>query len=195
MVRGLGDAGASARNVWVPGQRPGFSPKGNYSVVPKLSAYGGVPNDYSQSLYAKWQSVRAAWKGKRGWQGPGNYSQGGVFFGVIDGKRGFFARPKRTKAFGGKALTRAQKKFQQSFELRQRGADGKFISTGRDTPQERQTHARRRSRRQPRRADPAAGVGHADQTPPSYLSAQSGINRLGAPRSRRRVRDKKQRDP
>lgn len=50
-VRRIGDAGASARHAWVPGQRPGFKLGSNYSIQSKRSGFGGVPNKYSQNLY------------------------------------------------------------------------------------------------------------------------------------------------
>lgn len=37
-VRGLGMAGASSKHVWVPGQRPGNSLPGSYSVKPRMSS-------------------------------------------------------------------------------------------------------------------------------------------------------------
>ncbi len=50
-VRGVGDAGSSARHAWVPGQLQGFTPTGAYSIKPKKSAYRGVP--YSGETYSK----------------------------------------------------------------------------------------------------------------------------------------------
>lgn len=119
-VRGLGQAGASARNIFVPGQRPGAVPSGIYSVTPRLSPYGGVPDAWSQKLFDLTGKPAARW------------SAGGVFWSARHGKTGFWARPKRTKAVGGKSLASAQKRTQNSFELRQRGADGRFITTGRE---------------------------------------------------------------
>jgi hypothetical protein len=122
-VRGLGQAGASDKHVWVPGQRPGQTFGSAYSIQPKLSPFGGVPNAYSEKLY---DLTGAPTTGS----GP-RYSNGGVFWGTIKGRIGFWARPKRTKPVGGALLDRAQKFNQQSYRLRQRGPDGKFVATGR----------------------------------------------------------------
>ncbi|QOZ66343.1 MULTISPECIES: hypothetical protein [Bradyrhizobium] len=80
-VRGLGDAGASARHAWVPGQRPGFTPSGSYSAKPRLSTYGGVPDKYSKALYdlsKKDFAMTLRTPGKTTGLAPS--SQGGVFY-------------------------------------------------------------------------------------------------------------------
>lgn len=118
-VRGLGMAGASNRNVFVPGQRPGAVVAGSYSAKPRLSQFGGVPNSYSKSLYGLTAKPAGGW------------GAGGVFWATRNGKTGFWARPKRTKAVAGASLSSAQKRTGNSFELRQRGPDGRFIQTGR----------------------------------------------------------------
>ena len=82
-----------------------------------------MPNAYSQKLFDQ-TNVLPSGQGAR-------YSNGGVFWGTIDGRTGFWARPKRTKPVGGALLDRAQKYNQQSYRLRQRGPDGRFIDTGR----------------------------------------------------------------
>jgi len=123
LVRGLGQAGASNKNVFVPGQRPGFAAVGAYSVKPRLSAYGGLPNEWSQQLYEL--SLQPP-------SGPGaRYSNGGVFWDTIKGRTGFFARPKRTLPVDDKKQTREEKRRQQNIALRQRDAHGRFIGTNR----------------------------------------------------------------
>jgi hypothetical protein len=131
-VRGLGAAGASKRHVWVPGQRTNTALAGSYSVKPRRSPYGGVPNSYSNALYDVSKKDFAMTLRTAGvTTGKAAYSQGGVFYGTIKGKTGFWARPKRTVPVGGKLLDRAQKFNQQSYRLGQRDARGRFITTGR----------------------------------------------------------------
>ena len=103
-VRLLGDAGASARHAWVPGQLQGFTPTGAYSIKPKRSAYGGVPysgEPYSNSLYdisKKDFAMTLRTPGKTTGLAPS--SQGGAFYvRKPSGKLkvgAFCARPKRT---------------------------------------------------------------------------------------------------
>lgn len=135
--RNLGDAGASQKHIWVPGQRPEDNSPGNYSISPRRSTYGGVPNSYSQYLYELWQTQKRTWFSTRGHMGSGKYSTGGVFYGTIKGKTEFFARPKRTVPLQGNKLLRAQKANKLSFEMHQRGANGQFISTGKGDIQRR----------------------------------------------------------
>ena len=116
-VRGLGDAGASRKNVFVPGQRPDATLGSVYSVKPRRSQFGGVPNAYSQKLF---DQTNAPPKGG-----------GGVFWGTIKGKTGFWARPKRTKAIDDKRVTREEKRRHMDLSLRQRGPNGQFMKTGR----------------------------------------------------------------
>lgn len=147
-VRGLGDAGASAKHVWVPGQRPGSRPAGAYSTKPRRSAYGGIPDAYSQALYDMSKKDFAMTMRRPGkTTGLAPSSQGGVFYGTIKGKTGFWARPKRTAPVTEKQQESARRRQQkqarrnagdfigpirsQTFELRQRGPDGRYISTGR----------------------------------------------------------------
>ena len=62
-VRGLGYAGAPCKNVFVPGQRPDATLRSGYSVKPRRSQFGGVPNAYSQKLF---DQTNAAPKGGGG---------------------------------------------------------------------------------------------------------------------------------
>ena len=121
-TRGLGDAGASAKHVFVPGQRVGFDLPGDYSERARRSAYGGVPNSYSENLYDKWKAGKGM---------PS--SAGGVFFN--DGRIkhlpiGFIARPKRTARAAGSKLTAAQKRNQESFRTGRRDVHGRFVASG-----------------------------------------------------------------
>lgn len=133
-IRGLGDAGASKKHAWVPGQRTTSSLGGAYSVSPRLSKYGGIPNSYSSNLYDMWKRQQAAAKGAvRGMSAAGfamtlrtpgattgtaAYSKGGVFYGTIKGKTGFWARPKRAAPLGGRLLERADTKKSCRLRLR-----------------------------------------------------------------------------
>lgn len=147
-VRRLGDAGASQKHAWVPGQRPGASPAGAYSVRPRRSPYGGVPNSYSKALYDLSKKDFAMTLRTAGaTTARGRSSQGGVFYGTIKGKTGFWARPKRTAPIGGAKLERARKFAQnrakpeglvgpvisQDYRLGRRDANGRFVSSGRAT--------------------------------------------------------------
>jgi hypothetical protein len=91
-----------------------------------------VPNSYSNALYAMSKKDFAMTLRTAGaTTGNAAYSQGGVFYGTIKGKTGFWARPKRTVPVGGKLLDRAQTFNQQSYRLGQRDAKGRFITTNR----------------------------------------------------------------
>jgi hypothetical protein len=85
--RHLGDAGASQKHIWVPGQRQDDGKPGSYSISAKRSSYGGVPNSYSQYLYELWQTQKRTWFSTKGHMGSGKYSTGGVFYGTIKGAR------------------------------------------------------------------------------------------------------------
>jgi hypothetical protein len=145
-IRGLGDAGASTKHAWVPGQRTATSLGGGYTANPRLSRYGGVPDGYSKTLF---DSV-AAFKARAGvgklskaqfamtlrkagkTTGLAAYSKGGVFFGTVDGRTGFWARPKRTAPITKKVLGRVETLFGQSFATHQRDPKtGRYIPTGR----------------------------------------------------------------
>lgn len=87
-VRGLGDAGASLKHAWVPGQRPGASPAGAYSIRLRRSPYGGVPNSYSKALYdLSKKDFAMTLRTPGATTGPAPSSQGGVFYGTIKGKK------------------------------------------------------------------------------------------------------------
>ena len=134
-VRGRGAAGASKKHVWVPGQQTNTSLAGGaYSVKPRRSQYGGVPNSYSKALYDMTKRDFAMTLRTAGHTtGKAAFSQGGVFYGTIKGKTGFFARPKRTVVISGDKLSRAQMRSGLSYAMHQRDAQGRFISTGRAT--------------------------------------------------------------
>jgi hypothetical protein len=99
-----------------------------YSVTPRRSALGAVPQDYSEVLYAQWRSQQKTLKGKAG---TGAYGTGGVFYGTIKGRTGFWAGPKRVKTIKGAEQRRLEKETGKSLDLHQRGADGRFVRTGR----------------------------------------------------------------
>jgi hypothetical protein len=96
------------------------------------------PTRYSQYLYhisfqeQAWAMSRGAGrKTQTGRMNKAVYSQGGVFFGEIKGRIGFWARPKRTAPVTNKEQKIQEKLQGRSFALKQRGANGRFMSTGR----------------------------------------------------------------
>lgn len=135
--RGRGEAGASKKHVWAPGQKAGTKLGSDYTDQPRLSRYGGVADGESKRLFAEMQGFKARASAsvrrmsKAGFAmtlrkagkttGVAAYSKGGVFYGTVDGKTGFWARPKRTAPFTGKKLLGTlETLFGRSFALKQR---------------------------------------------------------------------------